>query len=270
MSVLIPDFPQIRACILRGDTVQEWLQDGTLYGEEGPALELDALMVRVAALRSKTLKIFRQKNPARILQLNKPDISLEARDLDLALAAWPQDTPEEWRFSIHNLEEGSEQTKSSLLFNDSVRCYTTHGHAAVWMRYLAVRLIVNSILMRLLSALPQGPHQGPSIIERLKACQQDTGSLATDMCHSVPFFFDSSVIQHDVETATFTINDNITSPLMAPRIATLLSWPLSVAVSTEAVPVTQKEWLRIKLKVAAGVQGDAVVHSIAEMDEFKF
>lgn len=53
---------KIRLCILQGDTVQEWLQDGALYGEEGPILTLDSLMIQVAALRYpfnwRSLRVF--------------------------------------------------------------------------------------------------------------------------------------------------------------------------------------------------------------------
>jgi hypothetical protein len=173
-----PDFSQIRACILRGDTVQEWLQDGAQYGEEEPALKLDELMIRVAALRFKSLEVFRQKNLARLSRTNKPDVVEEACGLDVALASWPQDMPQGWYFSIHCLVEGSESTNSDLLYNCFVHYYTTHGHAAVWIRYLAIRLIVSSILIRLLSALPQEP----SIKEKIKTCQENINSLANDTC----------------------------------------------------------------------------------------
>jgi hypothetical protein len=44
-----------------------------------------------------------------------------------------------------------EPTKFDFLYNASVHSYTTHGHAAVWMRYRVVRLIMCSIRMRLLA-----------------------------------------------------------------------------------------------------------------------
>jgi hypothetical protein len=270
LLALTRSYFQIRACILRGDFVQEWLQDGAQYGEEGPTLKLDSLMTRVAALRSKCLKVFRLKNPSRVLQSANADMVAEALDLDETLTQWSKDLPVEWRFSVFFVEATQEPVKSDLLYNDSVRYYTTHGHAAVWMRYLAVRLIVCSICLRLLSALPQWTSQGPSSVEQLKAYQESINLLATNMCCSVPFFFVSEAIHHDPESATFRINNKLTSPEILPRIATLLSWPLSVAVSTEAVPLAQKEWLKRNLKVAASVQGDAVVQSIAETEEFKF
>ncbi|KAE9375375.1 hypothetical protein N431DRAFT_333214 [Stipitochalara longipes BDJ] len=258
--------PIIRACILRGDTVQQWLRDGAQYGEEGPALKLDVLLIRVAALRSKSLNLFRQKNLGRLLQADRTDVVAEAQNLDVALASWPQDLPEDWRFSTHCIEEYSDTRNPAHLYSDSVHSYTTHGHAAVWMRFMAVRLIVSSILIKLLSALlPK-----TSINEQIGTLHQNLNLLATDMCCSVPFFFTSIATNHNLQSESFKTSDKTASLEILPKIATILSWPLSVAVSTTAVPTKQKEWLKTKLKLVASVQGDAVVQSIAETEEFKF
>jgi hypothetical protein len=253
--------------------VQAWLQDGAIYGEEGPTLKLDSLMIQVAALRSKVLKILRERERALISSANRVrDVVIEAGNLDTALASWPQGMLEEWRFSVQSFADRSEQTTMShFLFNPSVHSYTTHGHAVVWMRYRAVRLIVCSIRMRLLSIL-----KGQlSIDAGIGGCQEDISSLATDMCYSVPYFFSSDAKRDDSDEprpASVRIVENAICPerKIVPRIATLLAWPLAVAVSTEAVPKAQKEWLQRKLKTVARVQGDAALESIAETEEFKF
>jgi hypothetical protein len=53
---------QIRTYILRGIPIPDFLQNGAHYGEEGPALEFDSLMVRVAALRARSLALFSGKD----------------------------------------------------------------------------------------------------------------------------------------------------------------------------------------------------------------
>jgi hypothetical protein len=190
----------------------------------------------------------------------------EAQNLNDALACWVQDLPGEWQFSTHCIEAFSETTSSDFWYNDTVYSYTTHGHAAVWIRFLAVRIIVSSILLKLLSALPQEP----TISKQVESMQQLINLLATDMCCTVPFFFTSNALHHQFESSTFNVAEKMVLPEILPKIATLLSWPLSIAVSTNAVPAKQKEWLKHKLKIAASVQGDAVVQSIAESEEFKF
>jgi hypothetical protein len=53
-------------------------------------------------------------------------------------------------------------------------------------------------------------------------------------------------------------------------MAGLLAWPLAVAVSTEAVPEPQRQWLERKLKIVASSLGDSILESVAEKREFRF
>lgn len=156
------------------------------------------------------MKIFCQKNLARLLQTGIADVVTEAHHLDIALAEWPIDLPEEWKFLVASLEEDLEPTKSDLMYNDSVHYCATHGHAAVWMRFMAVWLIASSICLRLLSALPQCIFEGLSTTAQIKACQENINLLATNLRCSVPFFFNSDDIHHDPESPTFRINNNLT------------------------------------------------------------
>ncbi|KAK9370784.1 hypothetical protein V1509DRAFT_671592 [Lipomyces kononenkoae] len=180
-------FIKIRACILRGETVQGWLQNGAAYGEEGPALTLDSLTVQVAALRSRSVTLFHETDPDLPSRINRlEDIAIEARELDLALAAWTHAIPDEWKFSIH---PSTEPTKSDVQYEGHIHRYTTHEHAAIWIHYRAVRIIVNSILLRLLSALAECARPESSLTAQLGMCQEKIISLATDLCRTVPCFF---------------------------------------------------------------------------------
>jgi hypothetical protein len=56
-----------------------------------------------------------------------------------------------------------------------------------------------------------------------------------------------------------------------PRMASLLAWPLTVAVSSEYLPKPHKRWLLSRLKMVADSLGDAVLESMVENgEEFKF
>ncbi|RDW57195.1 hypothetical protein BP5796_12645 [Coleophoma crateriformis] len=249
--------PVLRACILRGKVVPDWLQDGSQYGEEGPALDLDLLMIRVAALRCASLKIFRDENPDPLSPCKEVEYAtMEAQNLETALTLWPHDLPEEWKFSAISTES-SMPSKTNFADTNYVHSYTTHGHAAVWIRYLAVCLIVSSIHMRLLSISSHSKPQRPAFTTQLEACQERIDLLAAHMCRSVPFFFSSR---------------NATDPKdeIMLKFATLLTWPLTVAISIEAIPLAQKQWLQRRLKSVAVVLADGVIQSAAEKDAFKF
>jgi hypothetical protein len=89
----------MRTCILRGMLIPDFLRDGADYGEEGPALKLDTLMVQVAALRTKSLALLYREiaEPSSDI-VEFEDLAAEAQNLDTALASWPISLPEKWMF----------------------------------------------------------------------------------------------------------------------------------------------------------------------------
>jgi hypothetical protein len=257
---------QIRTAILRDVTIPRWLRNGTLYGEGGSDLELDSLLIRAAALQSKSTTLLGDENlvlPSDVTELKI--VAIEAQELDVGFQNWPSSLPEDWLFTLHT-SKGSDST-SGLLYEGSVHRYKAYGHAAVWNRYRAVRIIVNDIHLQLLSRLPQNP----SLITQVETCQKNVGSLATDLCYSVPVFFSSNPASHDSVSKSAKSNRNIldTQQTITPMMATVIAWPVTVAISTEAVPNAQKQWLQSKLKTIAGVVGASVLHSIADTGEFE-
>ena len=236
-------------------------------------LTLDSLMIRVAALRSKSLKLLRHKSVAQLSYTNRlKEIALEAHCLDVALAAWSQSIPEAWKFSTLSSTEGFGQTTSGILRYGS-HSYTTYGHAAIWNRYRGTHIVVNSIRMRFLSLLAQCTFQEASVNLTIDTCQKNINSLATDLCRSVPFFFSSCNSPQDGRRSGTNKVDKDTSCIdreVVPKVASFLVWPIAVAVCTDAVPTALKEWLRCKLKTIASVVGNAVLQSVAETGEFEF
>ncbi len=232
-------------------------------------MKLDSMMVRAADLRAEWLKILpsaHQVTPS----LSVRDLATAAVDLDVDLASWCQGLPKEWKYLIHTVMEVSELTEADLIYDASVYSYTTHGHATVWMRYQAMRLIVSSIRMRLSTILAQRFPRELSQPTFQETYHEEISSAVTDMCRSVPFFFNS---RYDEPMLGFTRSgDNGACPegKISPMFATFLTWPLAVAFSTEAVPSSQKQWLQRKLRTIAHVQGDVVLQSIAEKEEFRF
>jgi hypothetical protein len=258
--------------ILRGVLVPEWLQDGVEFGEESPVLEVDLLMVRVANLRAKSLALGKNVTvPCREQQWK--DVATEAQELDAALVAWSRAVPEGWKFSTHPSPINLDSPGSNLLYNGPVHIYTTHGHATIWNRYRAIRLIVNSIRNRALSNLLQFPWQCSLIIAQLDLCQRNINSVTNDLCGSVPFFFNSpdstgeGTGSRSIRVGNFVISSDRE---ILPKMAILLAWPLAVAVSTDGVPEPQRQWLRRRLKIVANSVGDAILESVAEQAEFRF
>ncbi|KAJ5604454.1 hypothetical protein N7510_009608 [Penicillium lagena] len=233
--------PIIRSCILRGVSLPKWLQYDALYIEDSPISELDTLMIQVADIRAKAQNCLQAG--VSIFQLGQLDeLVLGARQLDSALVEWTQRIPSDWTF-FENL--GSAYTENSL------PCYTSRGYAATLNRYRAVRLIINSLRIRLLSTMSRITQ---SMGTELEQCQANISSLTACLCHSIPSFFDVATTEHNI----------------TPKMAIVLAWPLTVAVSTEAVPTTQRKWLQDRLHTVASVIGADRLHTVAESGEFNF
>ncbi|KAI0109289.1 hypothetical protein F4776DRAFT_657262 [Hypoxylon sp. NC0597] len=258
----------IRTCILRGIPEAPWLEDGTQFGEEGPMLELDKIMVRVASLRERSLYLFLPKSARFSSQPLPGHIATEAQDLDAALESWTRDLPEDWRFSTQS------DSTANTTFDGLIHTYPSHGHGAIWNRYFAVHIIVNSIRRRALSVMAQCSSQTMSTRTEQNICQEKIASLATDLCRGIPFFIASHIIAQGSPSPTrvIKIGSNVihTNYEILPKLATLLAWPLALAVSTETVPEPQKQYLKIKLESVANALGDSALQSVAEQEEFKF
>ncbi|KAI1655448.1 hypothetical protein F4813DRAFT_398086 [Daldinia decipiens] len=257
----------IRVCILRGISVPEWLRDGVKFGEQGPVLILDSIMVRVAALRERSLCLFLPKSARFSTQPHPGDLAAEARSLDAALESWSAALPEDWKFTTRS---GSTPDPT---FDVPIHVYATYGHAAIWCRYYATRLIVNSIRNRALSVMAQCSSQMLSVASEQDTCLGNMASLGTDLCRSIPIFFTSVTTEGNPTAARGTAtNDDIicVNQEIIPKLATLLAWPLILAINTDNIPEFQKQWLENKLKSVANALGDAILETVTEQNELKF
>ncbi|KAI2467975.1 hypothetical protein F4781DRAFT_432816 [Annulohypoxylon bovei var. microspora] len=257
----------MRTCILRGIPAAPWLRDGAEFGEEGPILGLDSILVRVASLRARSLHMFLPKSERFSSQLSPVDIASEARDLDIVLESWSRNIPEDWQFFTQP------DPSTDATFDGMVHVYASHGLATIWNRYRAIHIIIISIRKRALSVASQCSSQTISTNMEQEMCHEKIVLLSTDLCRGIPFFIRSQPVTHDSPSeGPSRINDNYISAHyeILPKLATLLAWPLALAVSTDAVPEPQKQWLRIKLKSIAKSLGDSILATVADQSEFKF
>lgn len=244
---------------------------------------LDTLMLRLVNLRARSLYLFRNSSwktsgercglpdPT---QISPQQIAIEAQELDSALEAWSMNVPDEWMFVVKRPPTFQSVFPAEYSYQCPIHIYASHGHAAIWNRYRAVRLVVNSIHRRALTCLLQCPMQLPFTLAQQALCQDQIESLAIDLCGGVHFFFDSSSNSagHKAHIRSNTIEYDFDQNRnhVRPRMATLLAWPLTVAVSTEGVPNAQRQWLLARMRMVAEPIGDAVLESVIEKGEFKF
>lgn len=248
--------------------VDEWLHDGSLYGEKGSRLKLDSLIISAASFLSRLTTLFPVRSPDFLIPIEEiSSLATEAQDLDLRFSVWPQEIPREWGFSVHTAE-GLDNTQPNLIIHgNSVHRYTSLSHAVTWNIYRTVRLLVNSKRVQLLSALANSSPQRPSIDKQLDICNNNIASLTTDLCYSVPVFLKThSAVEAELVRDTKHICSKATchESEIDPRMAAIIAWPLTVVLKSAAIPIFQKELLQGWLKTIANVLGADVLHFVAK------
>ena len=230
---------------------------------------------------------------------NTVDIATEARTLDIDLTKWSWRVPEDWHFSTVDDPGNTTGKPNASSFNGRVHKYADLSQALIWIRYRALRLITNSIMLRCLTTARVLEPSLTHLFSKADLLKKIIDSLATEMCASVPYFF-ATTSTPPIDTSASAANppphphytpgtsepaglgtpclttmhpavstNHVTAAIL-PKIAGLLAWPLTVAVSTEHIPDAQRDWLRAKLLQAAHALGDLVLEAVAKEGEFKF
>ncbi|KAL6802608.1 hypothetical protein GGI42DRAFT_360329 [Trichoderma sp. SZMC 28013] len=254
---------QLRIIILRGGAMPAWLEDGSNWGEEGHELELDSLIIRVLTLRNKSISFLRDMDDASPEIIDEvKSVAMEAYALDYDLALWPLGLAQDWKFQVSRTHSKPNLNAADALANTTSHTYSSVGHAAIWNRYRALRLITNSIQKRAFFAL-KSLSDGSFADTNMQRCQININNLAADLRCGVEFSLTSHEPARGAEATTFLDTPH-------PSVAALLAWPLTVAVSVDAVEPPEKTWMKGALKAVARSLGHTLLESVSDNGEFKF
>lgn len=241
---------KLRIIILRGGEMPGWLEDGRSWGEAGHELELDSLMVRVVVLRNKSVSLLRDVDAADLETVDEVrSIAMEAYTLDCDLASWPLGLSQDWNHSQSSTDSSSHR-------------YSSASHAAIWNQYRALRLITNGIQRRALAILQPLLHD-TLLDANMQRCQENINELAVDMRRGAEFLAASRIPARGAEAAT-------PGDMPHPGVAAILAWPLTVAVSVDAVQASEGIRLKSALKAVARSLGDTLLESVTDEGEFTF
>lgn len=224
-------------------------------------------MVRVAAFRSRALAFF--SSTSAFLSTSTPDLEYLAhtgKGLEDDLVHWAESMTREWQACRQSPSGESEDTDGNgdKTYEGVLNSYTSFGHASLWIRQRALRLIINSIFIKFIAVRIQTSTDHEQLRWKQKRMRENLASTSSELCSDVAFFF-SRPSEEGSKSAK--IHSEHAVP---PRLATLLAWPLAVAVSTENVPEPQRQWLQQKLRLVASSLGDAILGRVADRGAFKF
>lgn len=254
-------FIKLRIIILRGAASAAWFEDGRSWSEEGHELELDSLMVRALILRNKSVSFLKDmdaSDPGTIDEVRS--IAMESYTLDYDLASWALRLPQDWKYHASwTLSRPSSNVIDARVDIPS-HTYPSVGHASTWNRYRALRLITNSIQKRAIRAL-QSLFNDAFLDTDIQRCQDNIDKLAVDLCCGAEFAITRQNTARSYEASTLLKGPH-------PSVAELLAWPLTVAVSVDAVRVPDKTWLKGVLKAVARSLGHTQLESVSDEGEY--
>ncbi|KAK2792787.1 hypothetical protein FQN52_002850 [Onygenales sp. PD_12] len=261
----------LRSLLLRSMDTPAWLQDGSQYGEHGFALRLDRCMVGVSNIRYRARHLFgASANPPilggcdRTLKLRS--LLEDSQMLDDALLTWAENLAVEDYYSSYT-ELGNELLGiRGRIYDHIVHIYPSMGHAGMWNRYRALRLVVNDIMLRTQSLLEHSLDFGArgSLVG---ATRTEIHSLADDICASVPYGLGLIVAGDSATPAPVIVNENPESLKLGVKAATtLLCWPLTMATMISEIQDRHRLYLKNCLLEVSKLVDDGVMERIAAVD----
>jgi hypothetical protein len=258
----------MRSLLLRSMPLPSWLRDGSQYGEQGFALELDRCMVGAAKLRHQ----------ASSLSVNSASLSIsdrydemarlrrhleEAQALDDVLVIWANDLPTENWYSARTVQGDGRVETTNRIFDGTVHIYPTVGHAGMWNRYRALRLTVNDIMLKTLSVLAESADSDTESLEEDAKLRMQR--LADDLCASVPYML-GLIETHHVAGHDVTVVTKVPASLkvaVKATTASFLCWPLTMATMVSGIPERHQRYLRNRLLDVSEIVDDGVLERIA-------
>ena len=230
-------------------------------------------MVRVAAFRARALAFFPQVSAG--LPTGTPDLEFLAhtgKHLEDDMVHWAESMSEEWRNSKDDLPASTENASDSDACGGNRNSYTSHGHASLWIRQRALRLIINSIFIKFISVRMQTSTDQTHLLWKQNRMRGNLETISQELCADMLYFFkgppssDGEIAIPDPRTSVTAEGDSV----ILPSLASMLAWPLAIAVSTENVPELQRKWLQGRLGTIANSLGDAVLHDVRRRGAFVF
>lgn len=229
-------------------------------------------MVRVAAFRARALAFFPSASAG--LSTSTPDLDFLAhtgKQLEDDLVDWAESMSVSKQYSNckEPLTTVPEDNSDLNTFDGHCSTYTSPGHASLWIRQRALRLIINSIFIKFISVRMQTSTDHDHLLTKQGRMKGNLDSISRALCADVSYFFKvpQSRDGKALVPALMTAEGELAIP---PNLANMLAWPLAIAVSTENVPEPQRKWLQGKLGSVADSLGDAVLHDVRRRDAFVF
>ncbi|KIW70762.1 hypothetical protein PV04_03003 [Phialophora macrospora] len=261
----------IRACIFYGNEVPDCLSDGSVFGETGPILQLDSVMVEVSRLHALATNLLSKSDSAQLLRDRIKELAAKAGNLDHALATWSNTPPQHWETSALSSNERPESQRLVAYGPESKNGCENIAIAAILNRCRALRIMLNSIRLRCLSRLQDTSPPSSTHDPRIQACQQTIQLMTQESHASLPTFFEFRLPnRRGFEETTPEKRLIMSASKIAPKMAAYLAWPMAIVVKTESISSSQRIVMEEELYTVADALQDAALKSMIGQSGFLF
>lgn len=245
---------QIKAYLLREEPIPDWLADGSKFGETGFGLAIDQATVQVSNLRQYASSVLMAApSPAGTFVDDLYVVIEDAHASDAMLKRLMSGLTAEWAYTI-----GATKPSEDQYYGSRAYVYTSLGHAAIWNRLRALRLLVNDTLVKVYERLALcGEQLPPMSVESTLAKIQ---VILKDICASVPQYFgyvaSTELSPDSIDQESSDNNGNALS-------INLLTFSLLIAVNVTGISDGQKKWLKDRLAEVGRRANRSVLRAVA-------
>lgn len=243
----------LRTSFVRNLPLPDWMQDGSLFGEQDLELEYDRIMVRVVNLHYAVMMLQRQKSQ---LFSEAENLNNEAQKLDKLLQAWSTNIPGACIRKRHVISDLNPCPQRHF-YSQTVYSFPKPGFASAWCQYFTLRLVINSVRYKIIELRRLDPAIGLCHKQLQDECTARLESMADNLACSIPFCLERIKVDNssaNPPSAMLNLDEEI-----KPYLARLISWPLLVASTVEGISTMRQRWFRQELSCLGRVTGDGLL-----------
>ncbi|KEF54845.1 uncharacterized protein A1O9_09287 [Exophiala aquamarina CBS 119918] len=229
--------------------LQDWIIDGSRFGECGLGLEYDGILVATVDLYQRVGSMIRSHS---LIESTRLELIEEAHVIDTRLQEWASRFPDAGALQWHTLAPNPGPWSHADYHPSTIDHFDEPRYATVWIQYFATRMLVKSTCLSVFDVGVQvcGPSFDSSFVEQHRSeCSQQLHRLADRMVSAVVAFSHLGKTGRK-ETMRRPVGSHDQESTMVegkPSVAGLIIWPLAVAASINGLEPRQQQWFRAEI-----------------------
>lgn len=228
--------------------LQDWIIDGSRFGEHGLGLEYDRILVATIDLYQRVDSLSQCHS---LIESTLLGLVEDARAIDIRLQEWASKFPDAKALDWHMLAPKPGSWSEVDYYPSTSDHFDRPGYAAVWILYFATRMLAKSTCLSVFNLRACLESLDPTFVEEQRQeCSQQLHLMADRMVSAVVAFSQLDKIGKKEKTLRRPLDSNVEEPAaieVKPSVASLIIWPLAVAASIDGLESRQQQWFRAEI-----------------------